>query len=74
MVDPLSVGWVDPFSEGKKEKRRQVERWLFPFLLWLVTNRHKTHIPEFNRISANGRYIGQPKQPTDWPSGLARHR
>ena len=27
-----------------------------------------------NRISANGRYIGQPKQLIDWPSGLARYR
>ena len=33
MVDPLSEGWVDLLSEGKKEKRRQVERKLVPFLL-----------------------------------------
>ena len=33
MVDPLSEGWVDLLSEGKKEKRRQVERKLVPFSL-----------------------------------------
>ena len=43
MVDPLSKGWVDLLSEGKQEKRRQVERKLFPFLLWAVKTRHKTH-------------------------------
>ena len=67
MVDPLSEGWVDLLSEGKKEKRRQVERKLFPFLLWVVKNRHKTHGGALLRIWINPR----SRFPLQLPSPIA---
>ena len=41
MVDPLSGGWVDLLSEGKKEDRLRGSCFLF--LLWLsrITSRDK---------------------------------
>ena len=33
--------WFIP--DKNKETRTKVESYLFPFLLWLVRNRHKTH-------------------------------
>ena len=42
MVAPLSAGWVDLLSEGKKEKRRQVERYVV-VSFFAVNHRHETH-------------------------------